>query len=99
MAVITYGNFETSLDKSTEAYEYLQEINEKLGKDKLIIAVTDIISGRFPNPNLKVGERYSIYWNLGKGEYQHIMAFKKLDYQAVECYLLGILTGLDKSGQ
>lgn len=98
MVLVTYGcNYKTNIDKSTQAYEWLQEINERLGEEKLIITVTDVIDGTIFNRNRKVGEYYSIYWDLGKGEYQQIMSIRGVNYQGVEAYLLGILTGMDKA--
>ncbi len=96
MTLTTYSeNMQTNLDKSTEAYRWLQEINELLGEEKYFVTVTDVIDRTLFNRNRKVGEYYSIYYRIDKYEFQQIHWMKSLNYQAVESYLLGILTGFD----
>ena len=95
MAITTYGrNLKTNLNKDTEAFEWLQEINYLFGEEKYIITITSVIDGTIFNRNRKVGEYYSIYYKIDNCEYQCIMSSKSLNYQAVESYLLGILSGI-----
>lgn len=93
MPTVTYGRYETNIDKKSEFYMYITEINERISGGTLIVEVTSHTSGWFRKKEM---ESYGIYWELGHGEYQRIMAMERLDSQDVLCYLLGILTGLDK---
>jgi hypothetical protein len=94
MPCVQYGKPVTNLGKQTEAYEFLQEINKKLGSEKLFIEQYQLKEW-FLYFKSKYNTYYRIYWDVGNGEYQVMMPFKKLDLQDVECYLLGVLNGLE----
>lgn len=94
MPVVVYGNIQTNIDPNTEAYEWLQEINNHYGDEKYVITKTTINYRRFLKK--KTYTYYSIYWKLAEGEYQQLLSFKNLDLQDIECYLLGCLNGLSK---
>lgn len=88
MPVFTYGHFETNIDPGSELNGYLNEVNEQR-EYKLIIEKEIVKRGFFQKPNTI----YSVYADMGCGEYQ-VIECAGGSQQAAMAYLLGILSGL-----
>ncbi|GAA4879394.1 hypothetical protein GCM10023310_69440 [Paenibacillus vulneris] len=95
MACVTWSKPTTNIQNDKELYDMLVEINSKSTNELYIMYHFEFDKRLFSSPR-KI-EWYSIYWNLSNGEYQSIMSLEFLDRQDIFCYLLGILTGMDKA--
>ena len=91
-AIIISNSIRTNIEKDSEAYEFLQDINKHYGFEKIVVTKTLVEDGGFFSK--RVYSYYSIYVKISDLEYQHMMCFKSLGLQDVECYLLGYLNGL-----
>lgn len=94
MPSVTYYKPRTNIQNDKELYELLVEINERSENELFIEHFIEVKKWLFNHTKI---ERFKIYWDIGNGEYQDIMTFELLDRQDILCYLLGILTGMDKS--
>ncbi len=90
MPCVVWGELTSNLDKDTEAYQFLQEINNHYGFEKVVV------TKHVCKTILKSYSNYCIYIKINEHEHQKLMVFKQLDLQDIECYLLGHLHGLGK---
>ncbi|WP_437261228.1 hypothetical protein [Bacillus thuringiensis] len=91
-AIVISENLKTNIEKDSEAFTFLQDINKHYGFEKIVVTKTTFTDGGFFSKRMY--SYYSIYIKISDCEYQHMMCFKSLGLQDVECYLLGYLNGL-----
>lgn len=95
MPIVTWVKPETNIQRDEELFELLNEINSRCANELFIEhKVMKKANTLFRKP--KNIEWYTLHWDIGNGEYQLILGLESLDRQDILCYLLGILTGLDK---
>lgn len=93
--VVWSSNLTSSLDKDTEAYQFLQDINKYYGYEKVVVVKRIVtICRRFFKKQEDIS--YEIYIKISDDEYQRMMVFQTLGLQDIECYLLGYLNGMER---
>lgn len=91
MALVQYSRPKTNLDQSTDAFDYLEQINKIYEYEKCFVEEYEY---EFRNWfKKKIHKYYAVFFEAGS-EYQHMRYYAMMDYNATESYLHGYLNGL-----